>query len=149
MLLQILSAMWNSLNWSAWPYVQVQWSRFGPKPITKSTLRHHPPPPTTNHRNFLKDSRHIWRLRFYMYDPPRLGIRKLGVNSTPSLVKEQCKGSGPSQTAPLMGKQKKLTWSKNVLNHLKWILKSTCFFTHITPLGTPISTVMRVSDGVG
>ena len=33
------------------------------------------------------------------------------------------------------------TWSKNALNHLKWILKSTCFFqfyeTPCTPLGIP------------
>ena len=28
---------------------------------------------------------------------------------------------------------KKKTWSKNALNHLKWILKSTCFFTFMRP----------------
>ena len=40
-------------------------------------------------KNFLKDSRHTRRLRFDMYDPLRLGIRELGVNSP--LVKKQSK----------------------------------------------------------
>ena len=31
---------------------------------------------TTHHRKFLNDSRHIWRLRFDMYDPLRLRIRE-------------------------------------------------------------------------
>ena len=46
----------------------------------EDTHQHHQP---THHRNFLKDSRHIWRLRFDMYDPQRLRIRELGVNSKP------------------------------------------------------------------
>ena len=39
-------------------------------------------------------------------------------------------GSGPSHPPPLMEKK---TWSENAVNRLKWILKSTCFFTSIRP----------------
>ena len=35
----------------------------------------------SKNRSFLKGSKHIRMLRFDMYDPPRSGIRELGVNS--------------------------------------------------------------------
>ena len=57
-------------------------------------------------------------------------------------------GSGPTHPDSLMEKNEpQKTWSKNALDHLKWILKSTCFFTFMRPTSPLLVSPSRQSRG--
>ena len=48
---------------------------------------------------------------------------------------------------PFTEKTNKKTWSKNAFNHLKWMLKSSCFFTLMRPISPLLVSPSRQSRG--